>query len=387
MSIASNTQKQYTTYNENISGYGLLTGPQRQYLNTHKTYGAMAGKYMDAAEGALKQMVSAAQGAVDSTNKGNAALQDSVNGSITNMQTQADKMNATADKIGTQAGAVNDWAGKVGGVAESLTPYAQAMKDYGSAVYGQGQTLVDQGNALLGTWSNFAPLVGKYTSALQSLDPNNQVSLAAHDVQSSYQNAQGQNQRAMARMGVDPSSGAYQAQKAQWDQALATALAGAKTRARNQGLNEQVTALAQGLGMGSNLAQAGAQIGSQGTTAMTQAGGLLGQAADILNTQGGLYGTAGQLAGTAGSLMGSQAGIYGDAGQLQQAAGTLALNLGAQTQQQTLAAQQLLQSALASASSYYNSQAAGFAQLAGRNGLLAGMTGYSGKIDGSNMFI
>lgn len=372
MSIASSVgiarSPQYATY-----GVHKVTDPKYMLPDVGLTQGRIADAYSNAAENSLNQMINAAKGAISNVGSGNAALQEAVNGHITNMNTQGDKMSAVADNIGKQAGVVSDYAGQISNVAQSLTPYAQAMKDYANSVYGQGQTLVDQGNQLLGTWSNFAPLVGKYTSALGSLDPNNQVSMAAHDVQNSFQNTQGQNARALSRMGVDPSSGAFQAQKAQWDQALATALSGAKTRARNKGLQEQITALAQGLGVGSGLAQAGAQIGGQGTNAMTQAGDLLGGAANILNQQGGLLGTAGQMESTAGSLMNAQAGVYQNVGSLQQAAGQLALNLGATTQEQTLKAQSLLQDALGSAASYYNSQAAGWAALAGGGNLVKSM--------------
>ncbi len=373
MSIASSVGPALSM--QNISGWGSIAPVYVAKYDKGLTQGNIANAYTDATENALNQMVGAANGAINSVNANNANLTQAVNGHITNMTSQADKINETAANIGTQAGLVTDYAGKVSNAAASLTPYAQAMKDYASSVYGQGQTLVDQGNQLLGTWSNFAPLVGKYTESLKSLDPNNKVSMAAHDVQSSFQNTQGQNERALARMGVDPSSGAYQAQKAQWDQALATALAGAKTRARNQGLQEQITALAQGLGVGSSITQAGAQIGTQGAGVMSQAGDLLGGAANILNQQGGLYGTAGQLAGAAGNLMNSQAGVYQSAGSLQQAAGQLALNLGLQTQQQALAAQQMLSDALGSAAAYYNQQATSWGRLAGGNNVTAAMSG------------
>lgn len=385
MSIATNTAPQYTTYHDKYVG-GVGWGSQKQYLNTNKTYGAIAGNYNDAAESALNQMIQAAQNAVNQVGANSNKLNEQVNASIGAMGNQADLMNGVANQIGQQAGTVSDWAEKVGQTAGSLTPYAQSLQDYAQKVFGQGQTLVDQGNAILGTWGNFAPLVGQYTEALKSLNPNDRVSMAAHDVQRSYQNAQGQNQRALSRMGVDPSSGAYQAQKAQWDQALATALAGAKTRARNQGLTEQITQLAQGLGVGSNLAQAGASIGTQGAGVMGQAGDLLGQAANVITAQGNLYGTAGQLEQGAGQLMGTQAEVYQGSGALQQAAGQLAINLGQQTQQDVLNAQKLLIDALGTASSYYNNQAAGYAQLAGSSGLLSGMFGYSGRT-GINSFI
>ena len=345
MSIASNVGPQISTsYWTPMRGYGPSIGGSKEYysyIDSYKTAGAISGAYTDAAENALNQMINAAQNAVNKVGANNDKLNEQVNANIGAMGDQADLMNQVAGQIGQQAGAVSDWAEKVGQTAGSLTPYAQSLQDYAQKVFGQGQTLVDQGNAILGTWGNFAPLVGQYTEALKSLNPNDRVSMAAHDVQ----------------------------------QALATALAGAKTRARNQGLTEQITQLAQGLGVGSNLAQAGASIGTQGAGVMGQAGDLLGQAANVITAQGNLYGTAGQLEQGAGQLMGTQADVYQGSGALQQAAGQLALNLGQQTQQNVLDAQKLLIDALGSASSYYNSQAAGYAQLAGRGGLVGAMAG------------
>lgn len=367
MSIATDANKHVYDFKWN--------GQDAKMWSPGITAGNIAHDYESATENSLSQMIQAAKDTAASIGNSNSALSQQIAGMIPGINAQGDKMSAVADNIGKQAGVVSDYAGKISNVAQSLTPYAQAMKDYASSVFGQGQTLVDQGNQLLGTWSNFAPLVGKYTSALGSLDPNNQVSMAAHDVQSSFQNTQGQNARALSRMGVDPSSGAFQAQKAQWDQALATALSGAKTRARNKGLQEQIAALAQGLNMGSGLTQAGAQIGGQGTNAMTQAGDMLGGAANILNQQGGLFGAAGQMESTAGGLMNSQADIFKGNAALQQSAAQLMLNLGAQTQQQQMQAQQLLQSAYNTGMQYYSSQAQGYGQLAGGRNLLNTING------------
>lgn len=286
---------------------------------------------------------------------------EKVNGSITNVQDYAKKVAGVAPNIANSATAVKEYAGKVSNVADSLTPYAQAMKDYASSVYGQGSTLVNQGNSILGEWAKFAPLIDKYTKSLGNISPDRYVAMAAADVQSAYQNAQGQNQRALSRMGVDPSSGAYQAQKAQWDQALATALAGAKTRARQQGLNDQVAQLAQGLGVGQNLVQSGADIGTQGAGLITQAGGLLGEASNVVSSMGSLYSTAGQLEGAAGGLYGQEADIYQAAGSLEQAAGQLAIQLNASS----LDATKMLQDAYDNAAQFYATQASGFAETAG----------------------
>lgn len=347
-------------YTNNNYGLDRKTSPS-WYVNEKQTAQLQAANNAWSAYGKsqsyIQQMIDAAKNAQTQQGQNSAT----VNGSISNVQDYAKQMAGVANKVGSSAAQVGEYAGKVSNVADSLTPYAQAMKDYASSVYGQGSTLVGQGNQLLGEWSKFAPLIDKYTKSLGNISPDRYVAMAAADVQSAYQNAQGQNQRALSRMGVDPSSGAYQAQKAQWDQALATALAGAKTRARQQGLTDQVTQLAQGLGVGQNIVSAGAQIGTQGAGLMTQAGGLLGDASNVVGAMGTLYSQAGQLAGQAGGLYGQQADIYQGAGSLEQAAGQLAIALNSSA----MDASKMLQDAYDSGAQFYASQAAGFAETAG----------------------
>lgn len=340
---------------------GTFKGQIAEVASPGKTFGNASIAYGQAAEDALSQMVSSAKDIVNQIGNNS-----TINNAIGSVRDVAGNVISSAANIGTQAGAVKDWAAKVGQSAASLTPYAQSMKDYAQQIYGNGQNLVDQGKAILGSWGQFAPLLEKYTGALGQLDPNNQVSLAASDVQKSYQNVQGQNARTLARMGVDPSSGAYQSQKRQWDQALATALAGAKTRARNSGLQDQITQLAQGLNLGGSLAQTGAGIAGQGAGEMVNGANVLGNAAGIVQAQGGLYGSAGNLEQAAGNLYGTQANTYQGAGALQQAAGQLALNLG----NQSIQAQQMLQTSLDNAIQYYTSQAAGYGQLAGSQNIV-----------------
>lgn len=334
-------------------------GPWQSYHISNDTlWGAVSNAYQAKAEDLLSSMISAARSATSGAKK-------AVNGQIDAMNQSAKEASDAAANIGTQASSVKDWASKVGQSAASLTPYAQSMKDYAQQIYGNGQNLVDQGKAILGSWGQFAPLLEKYTGALGQLDPNNQVSLAANDVQKSYQNVQGQNARTLARMGVDPSSGAYQSQKRQWDQALATALAGAKTRARNSGLQDQITQLAQGLNLGGSLAQTGASIAGTGTGAMTQGAGVLGNAAGIVQAQGGLYGSAGSLEQAAGNLYGAQSSAYQNVSSIQNAAGQLAINL----QSQVADATKTLVSAYDIAAQYYTTQASGYSGLAGSSGL------------------
>lgn len=101
----------------------------------------------------------------------------------------------------------------------------------------------------------------------------------------------------------------------------------------------------------------------------------MGQGANVVQAQGSLFGTAGNLEATAGNLYGTQSSAYAQAGQLQQAAGELAAQLNIQTME----AQKILQDAYASMAAYNNSQAAGYAELAGRYGFLRGASAISGN--------
>ena len=128
---------------------------------------------------------------------------------------------------------------------------------------------------------------------------------AMADVNQGFANADGQQTRALARMGVNPSSGKALAMGNQTAIAKATALAaagsGARDRARTEGyaLTDRATnALAGYPAMGMQATQSGAGFGASGTTIANQ--GLAG-----MNSG---YGAAGTMAGQMGS---NATGMYG----------------------------------------------------------------------------
>lgn len=131
---------------------------------------------------------------------------------------------------------------------------------------------------------------------------------AMADVNQGFANAEGQQSRALARMGVNPSSGKALAMGNQTAIAKATALAaagtGARDRARSEGyaLTDRATnALAGYPAMGMQATQSGAGFGASGTTIANQ--GLAG-----MNSG---YGAAGTMAGQMGQNATSMYGAMG----------------------------------------------------------------------------
>lgn len=99
-------------------------------------------------------------------------------------------------------------------------------------------------------------LAGLYVSALKAIDPNRYVSMAASDVQNSFQNVQGQMERNMNRQGMSGSGQMASLQK-NWGTAMAAALAGAKTKARQQGISEKMNAMSNAMEMAAGMQKQG----------------------------------------------------------------------------------------------------------------------------------
>ena len=231
-----------------------------------------------------------------------------------------------------------DEAGNVRGVADRLSPLADTLGGYGNSMWESGTKVTEQALATLGTGLGFinldagaSPLVAEAIRIYGEIDQDRYVAAAAQDMQTQGENVRAQNERNLARRGVSPTSGAAQALSQQYDRALAVARAAAMTRARERGLNDKAAALQSLIANNANtFLQTGGQLASIGASAQGQAVGAQKGAADVLGTQGGLYGKAGDILGNAGQLQGSQgsllasiaggrgnlAGIYGNAANL-----------------------------------------------------------------------
>ena len=137
---------------------------------------------------------------------------------------------------------------------------------------------------------------------------------ATADVNAAFSNAEGQNARAMARMGINPASGRAQAMGNQTAIAKAAALAGASTNARTAARNEGraltdrvANSLAGYPSMGMQATGAGAGYGASGITiANTGLGGLNSGMAQAGNMAGNMGANAASMYGAMGSYKNGQ---------------------------------------------------------------------------------
>ena len=134
-----------------------------------------------------------------------------------------------------------------------------------------------------------SPLVAEALKLYGSFDPDMYVAGAAQDVQAAADNSRGQTERGLARMGVNPTSGAAMAARTGLEKALTVAKAAAMTRARQQGKTDQATMFQsliadnanKFLSQGGSLAGQGAAIKGQGASAQTGAASVLADVAGI----------------------------------------------------------------------------------------------------------
>jgi hypothetical protein len=255
---------------------------------------------------------------------------DSANAAIANSQkhiASADSDLATAR--GSAAG-ITDAITRVNNTAESLSPYADILRNLGVKTSGIGSSILagdTSGGGLASQYLNALTLAG---DAALKINPDRYVSMAAGDVQSSFDNAQGQFQRALSRQGVDAASGAgMSALRRQFTQSLATALAAAKTKARQAGLTDQVNALTQRTSMFKDALATGAALEQQGAENVAKAAG-------IVQAQGDMFAAAGSLGATQANAFANIGGVEVNLGQLELSNNKLvqdALNNVAEAQQ------------------------------------------------------
>ena len=229
-----------------------------------------------------------------------------------------------------QSGNVNQSIAAMRDSAAKMRPIADKLQGYGDELWAEGSRVMDDALSVLDTGMGFinmdadsSPLVAEALLLYGEFDPDKYVAGAAQDVQSQADNARGQTERQMARMGVNPTSGAYAALAQQRERALATMKSAAMTRARERGKTD-AAAMFQSLiadnankflSQGSSLASQGATIKEQGTNAQTGVANLLQNIANLESGAASLglnYGT---------SLMGAYNNLAGM--QSQQAANTL----------------------------------------------------------------
>ena len=179
--------------------------------------------------------------------------------------------------------------------ASNITPLAQSLTNIGNSQ----MSIYDQlmGNAESnGAVKDYLDAIGLAADAALKINPDNYVSMAASDVQGSFDNALGQYQRNLSRQGVSAGSGAASARlQEQFQQSLATALAAAKTRARQSGLEAQQTALTNRASLYKNVLDSAQSAQQSGATNLASAAGLYNTKAGVMANIGGVEVNFGNL--------------------------------------------------------------------------------------------
>jgi hypothetical protein len=255
---------------------------------------------------------------------------DSANAAISNSQkhiASADSDLATARR---SAAGITDAITRVNNTAENLSPYADILRNLGVKTSGIGSSILAGDTSGGGLAAQFLNAIGMAGDAALQINPDRYVSMAAGDVQSSFDNAKGQFQRALSRQGIDAASGAgSSALQKQFTQSLATALAAMKTRARQAGLTDQVNALTQRAGLFKDALTTGAALEQQGAENVAKAAG-------IVQAQGDMFAAAGSLGATQANAFANIGGVEVNLGQLELSNNKLvqdALNNVAEAQQ------------------------------------------------------
>lgn len=229
-------------------------------------------------------------------------------------------MREQAGLVNTQAGALNNTANAIISNADAMRPLADKLGGYGDTLWGQGQALWDQSKdsfgqagALVSMDPNATGLAGEFLRMYGYLSPDRYVSQAASDVQGAYGNAWAQLGRQAARTGSSAGGGNRTALEKQYATSLATALAAAKTKARQTGIDQQSAYLGTMTNAANTFYNMGKDSASQAMAAQGAAGDLQKGAAGILSDIGGQYGAAGSLQNQAGGLYANAAAIFGNA--------------------------------------------------------------------------
>lgn len=197
----------------------------------------------------------------------------------------------------------------VNATAQSLGGYSDILRNMGLDTAGIAAAILNKDTTAGGLAAEYLTALGQAGDAALKVTPDRYVSQAAADVQSSFDNAKGQAERSLSRQGVSASSGAYGALQKQLATSLATALAAAKTKARQTGLSDQLSALTSRASMMKDALTTGAALQQQGASNIESAAGIVQKQADLF--------------ATAGSLSQSQASTFADIGNVEVSLGNL----------------------------------------------------------------
>lgn len=300
----------------------LANGDLAHWQGTHQWVESGASNGLGTPQGLVNKGSEKAEGGVSAAQSG----VDAILGGGANVRADADSIRRQAGLVNGQGSALNATAGQIKGIADGMRPIADKLGGYGDDLWGRGSALYDQANDVFGQGGALVQmdpskggLSAEYIKYWNSLSPDRYVSQATSDTQSSYQNAFAQQDRAMARQGVNASSGAAAALNKQKGVALATALAAAKTKARQVGLDQQAAQLDKMVSAAKTMYDMGSETANQALAAQNAAGNMQNAAAGVQKDIANAYATAGGLQRDAGNLYANAGSLYGTAGQLENA--------------------------------------------------------------------
>lgn len=266
---------------------------------------ADATKYLQEAKDAYNASITNANAGLSAIQAGGATV-----------QADLDKARSSAAGITDQVAGVNKAADQIATESDAFRQYAYLLGLYGGEMYGQGKSVADQGQGILGIGNSLLNLDGstalgsEFLRIYNALRGDNAASRAAADVQSSYANAYGQLVRDIARRGGSGTSGNALALKQQLQQSLATALAAAKTRARQQGLVDQASMLDKITSAGNSILSSGATVFNSGVQAEAAGASATKSASDVQSELVSALAKSGELRASGGNLLAQQASAY-----------------------------------------------------------------------------
>ena len=216
----------------------------------------------------------------------------------------------TAGQLGGFADNVMQTAGEVGETADIFKQFAASMEQ--DAVFARANALpwLDTGNALLSMDPNAGGMAGEFARLYNQMSPDAMAASAATSARKAADVAQKDLLMSLARRGVSAGSGAVAAALEKSKEREEASVAAMMTAAHKTGLSLQADALKSGFdmalqasGMGKafsdeaiNATMAASDAQGKATAALASKGSLEAQAANIIATQGNMYGAAGNLA-------------------------------------------------------------------------------------------
>ena len=356
MSVASNSQAVVTQQKHYRNGeqYIYDTNEKNVYLNDDLTAGNVAVNYTNAAENDLDASVEALRQSAAGTASG---IKDWYS-LVTGGESATEEANKSATRQEADAARIRELAATMGVDIDAIRGYADQQAASSADLTNAGREYLQAGSDILNMNATATGIAGDYIAALRAIDPDRYVASAAADVQGSYASAYQQLMRQISRTG-STGSGMAGALKQQWARTLANAQAAAKTKARQTGVSEKLSALASAFTTAEGASKQGADLTTQGVSALSAAADTKGKAISGVATQAA---TQAQAASVDKAATDTRTSAYTSNAAL--------LNSAVSAQNLVNSANKDYAEGLQSRASYYNEQAKSWGEIAGEDGLM-----------------